>query len=333
MVSSSCTCIIRLPSPSNSTTVRSGRAAATPMANEMPLPIAPNSRMVRNFSCGREGICAKNHEQWPPEFTISQSCGKAFSSASTTSRGSSSPGSISNTWLSGFESRMRAAIASLRQLAVAGRQGRRQRLDAQARVGAQVMARHFLALADRDGVDVDLQHLRLRPELAAAARVVGERAADRDDEIGLLEVLEADLGREAARDADAEGIVVEQASRGKRRRQQSARLRGQRPAGGARSGFDRTQAGEHDDPFGAGKQLRGARPRRRDAAESAKGAAAVRARAWADPPVRPRAGPADRTERRSPRAGARGAPAGTRRVPQPACARACAGCDRRHPSR
>jgi hypothetical protein len=25
------------------TTVRSGRAAATPMANEMPLPIAPNS--------------------------------------------------------------------------------------------------------------------------------------------------------------------------------------------------------------------------------------------------------------------------------------------------
>ncbi len=85
------------------------------MANEMPLPIAPNSRMVRNFSCGREGICAKNHEQWPPEFTISHSGGKASSSASTTWRGSSNPGSISNTWLSGFESRMRAAIASLRQ--------------------------------------------------------------------------------------------------------------------------------------------------------------------------------------------------------------------------
>src|SRR5215831_12318654 len=87
-----------------------------PMANEMPLPIAPNSRMVRNFSWGREGICAKNQEQWPLEFTISQSRGKASSSASTTWRGSSSPGSISKTWLSGFASRMRAAIASLRQL-------------------------------------------------------------------------------------------------------------------------------------------------------------------------------------------------------------------------
>ena len=38
---------------------------------------------------------------------------------------------------------------------------------------------------------------------AAAARVVGERAADRDDEVGLLQVLEAGLGREAARDPDA----------------------------------------------------------------------------------------------------------------------------------
>ena len=71
------------------------------------------------------------------------------------------------------------------------------------------MARHFLALADRDGVDIDLQHLRLRPELAAAARVVGERAADRDDEVGLLQVFETDFRREAARDADAEGIVME----------------------------------------------------------------------------------------------------------------------------
>ncbi|MNC89701.1 hypothetical protein D3C83_56790 [compost metagenome] len=72
--------------------------------------------MVRNFSCAREGICAKNQEQCPLEFTNSQSCGRAFSSASTTSRGSSSPGSISNFMLSGLESRMREAIASLRQV-------------------------------------------------------------------------------------------------------------------------------------------------------------------------------------------------------------------------
>src|ERR1044071_9331364 len=142
MVSSSCTCIMRLPSPSNSTTVLSGRAAATPMANETPLPIA--------------------------------------------------------------------------------RQPRRQSLDAEARVGPQVMPRHFLALIDPDGIDIDLQHLCLRPELAAATRVVGERAADRDDEVSLLQVLNADLGREAARDADAKRIVVEQPPRRKRRRQQTA---------------------------------------------------------------------------------------------------------------
>ena len=71
------------------------------------------------------------------------------------------------------------------------------------------MTRNLLALADRDRIDVDLQHPGLGPELAAAARVIGERAADRDHEIGLLQVLETDLGRETARDADAEGIVME----------------------------------------------------------------------------------------------------------------------------
>ena len=35
--------------------------------------------------------------------------------------------------------------------------------DAQARVGSQVMTRHLLALTDRNRVDIDLQHLRLRP--------------------------------------------------------------------------------------------------------------------------------------------------------------------------
>jgi len=34
--------------------------------------------MVRNVSCGREGICAKNHEQWPPEFTISNRAARFF---------------------------------------------------------------------------------------------------------------------------------------------------------------------------------------------------------------------------------------------------------------
>src|SRR5262245_64126090 len=121
------------------------------------------------------------------------------------------------------------------------------------------MTRHFLALTDRDGVDIDLQHLRLGPELAAAAGVVGERAADCDDEVGWRKVLEPYLGREAARDADAERVVVEQASRRQRGRKQSARPRRQSPAGGPRSRLDRTQASKHHDPFGAGNQLRSAR--------------------------------------------------------------------------
>ncbi|MGQ0547140.1 MAG: hypothetical protein ACT4P3_17710 [Betaproteobacteria bacterium] len=78
--------------------------------------------------------------------------------------------------------RHRIAAPACATSAVPGRQRRRQCLDAQARVGPQVMARDLLALADRDGIDIDLQHLCLRPELAAATRVVGERAADRDDE-------------------------------------------------------------------------------------------------------------------------------------------------------
>ena len=119
------------------------------------------------------------------------------------------------------------------------------------------MARHLLALIDGDRIDIDLQHLRLRPELSAAARVEGERAADRDDEVGLLQVFEADFRREAAGDADAERIVVEEPARRKRRRQQSTCLRRQCTASHARSGFDRAQAREHDDPLGAGNEFRG----------------------------------------------------------------------------
>jgi hypothetical protein len=124
---------------------RSGRAAATPMANEMPLPIAPNSRMVRKFSWGRDGICAKNHEQCPPEFTISHSCGKASSSAST------DPARVEHPRLDldGVTVGLRIADARGHRVAspasACGRQRRRQRLDAQARVGSQVMTRHLLA--------------------------------------------------------------------------------------------------------------------------------------------------------------------------------------------
>ena len=55
-----------------------GRAAATPMANEMPLPMAPNSRMVRNRSCGATASGRRTHEQWPEEFTSSQSAGRCI---------------------------------------------------------------------------------------------------------------------------------------------------------------------------------------------------------------------------------------------------------------
>ena len=138
-------------------------------------------------------------------------------------------------------------------------QCRRQRLHAQSRVGAQVVTRHFLALTQRPGIDVDMQHLRLRPELTAAAGVVGEGAADRDDQVGLRQILEPDLGREAARDADAVQVVVEESSCRQRRGQQSTRLGGQRPARGPRLGFDRAQAGKHDHAFGGRNQLRGLR--------------------------------------------------------------------------
>jgi hypothetical protein len=176
MVSSSCTCIIRLPSPSNSTTVRSGRARRH--AHRERDAVADRAELAdgEELLLGTRGICAKNHEQWPPEFTISQSCGNAFSSASTTSRGSRSPGSISKAWLSGFESRMRAAMASLRQAPSRAGQRRDQCVHTQPRIGSQVMARDLLPLGDRDRIDVDLQHLRLRPELPAASRR-GRRAS------------------------------------------------------------------------------------------------------------------------------------------------------------
>ena len=158
------------------------------------------------------------------------------------------------------------------------------------------MTRHFLALAHRDGIDIDLQHLRLRPELAAAACVVGERAADRDDEVGLLQVLEADLGREAARDADAVWIVVEQPSRGKRRRQQSTGLRGQ-ALGRRRPRRLRPHPGRRARQPARRRQAASRRsPRRRDAAASAKGAAATRARACGRS-VRPVPGPVLQVER------------------------------------
>ena len=43
-------CMIRLPSPSSSTTLPFRRAAATPIAIEMELPMAPNSRSTWNCS-------------------------------------------------------------------------------------------------------------------------------------------------------------------------------------------------------------------------------------------------------------------------------------------
>src|SRR4051812_29224489 len=97
--------------------------------------------------------------------------------------------------------------------AIASRQRCCQCLHSEARIRSKVMTRDLLALADADRIDIDLQHLCLRPELPAAAGVERERAAHRDDEIRILQVLEADFRREAARDADAEGIVVEEAPR------------------------------------------------------------------------------------------------------------------------
>ena len=86
--------------------------------------------------------------------------------------------------------------------------------------------------------------------------MVGERAADRDDEIGFLEVFDADLGRVAAGDADAERIVVEKTARGQRRHEQSADLGGECAAGRACAGFDRPEPCEHNHALGTGEELR-----------------------------------------------------------------------------
>jgi hypothetical protein len=209
------------------------------MPKEMPLPIAPNSRSEKNRSCGRDGICAKNHEQFDHIARVEESrldvehVAVGFRIVDTRGHGLGAP-----------------------HLA-ARRQCRRQRLHAQPCIGAEMVARHFLALTQRAGIDVDMQHLRLWPELAAAAGVVGEGAADHDHQVGLFQIFEPDLGREAPRDADAVQVVVEESPCRQRRGQQSARFGGQRPARRPRLGFDRAQAGKHDHAFGGRNQLRG----------------------------------------------------------------------------
>ena len=138
----------------------------------------------------------------------------------------------------------------------ANRQSRSERLDPQARVGAKVMTRHFLSLVDRDRVDVDLQGLRLRIELPPAARGVGERTADCDDEVSLCYLLEPHLSGKAAGDADAVAIVLEQSAHRDRHALRHVKAR----IGSARHGdewrlidalvistaFERRFAGKHD---------------------------------------------------------------------------------------
>ena len=120
-------------------------------------------------------------------------------------------------------------------------------------------------------------------------------------------------------------IVVEQASRRQRRREQPVRACRERAARGPGVGLHRAQAGKHHHALGAGDQLGRRAPRRPHAAASARAAAAAAARASAAAPAPPRDGSAGRRARRSPPAGARAAPAGTRRARPPACARAGAG--------
>ncbi|MNT03733.1 hypothetical protein D3C72_1382810 [compost metagenome] len=47
MVASSCTFIMKLPSPDTSTTVRSGQANCAPIAAGRPKPIVPSAPLVR----------------------------------------------------------------------------------------------------------------------------------------------------------------------------------------------------------------------------------------------------------------------------------------------
>ena len=81
-------------------------------------------------------------------------------------------------------------------------------------------------------------------EIAALGRVVAEPDADADHQVGLGETLAREVAGEGAGDVERIGVAVEQALAEQRRRQQRARLLGQRLERLARAGADDAAAGQ-----------------------------------------------------------------------------------------
>ena len=95
-------------------------------------------------------------------------------------------------------------------------------------VGAHVQVGGAQALPQAARVGVDLHRARAGIEIAALGRVVAEPRADADHQVGLGEALAREVAGEGAGDVERPGIAVEQALAEQRRRQQRARLLGQR---------------------------------------------------------------------------------------------------------
>ena len=201
------------------------------MANEMPLPIAPNSRMVRNApvdakASGEEprAVAARVHDL--P--VVRQGIFQRFDHVAWVEQ----PGSISKT---------------CRGLRVADARSNRIAPQLWFRIGnvpfnASTPRRASAAGDERATSWPDSprqgrhrsEHLRLRPELPRAARVVS-RANSRRRRRGQpgRGYSSPTSGVKLPENADAKRIIVEQPPRGKRRRQQSTGLGRQRPAGEA----------------------------------------------------------------------------------------------------
>ena len=89
-------------------------------------------------------------------------------------------------------------------------------------VGADMQVGGAQALPQAARVGVDLDRARAGIEVAALGRVVAERRADADHQVGFGEALAGEVAGKGAGDVERVGIAVEQALAEQRRREQRA---------------------------------------------------------------------------------------------------------------
>ena len=178
---------------------------------------------------------------------MSQSLGIAWSSSTIALRGSTVLGWTGNSLrvrqvLGDLLGHLGAAEAGARH--AARLQACDDRLGRGLGVGAHVQVGGAQALPQAARVDVDLHGAGAGIEIAAFGRVVAEPCADADHQVGLGEALAREVAGEGAGDVERIGIAVEQALAEQRRRQQRARLLGQRLERLAGAGADDAAAGQ-----------------------------------------------------------------------------------------